>query len=104
MAIKVDQNRTCPICGAKHHKGKKWSKTPNRFFPDMDEGYICAKHYTNEHSKWTFQTKRKGNEEFKEKRRKRDNDRYANDKAYRESILAPIRKGGDKYEQRQEYK
>ena len=104
MSKRVDGGRTCLVCGAKHHQGKKWSKTPNKFFLDMAEGYVCAKHYINEHSKWTFQTKRKGNAEYNTNRRERDNKRYATDEAYRESVIAPFRKGGHKYEQRQEYK
>jgi hypothetical protein len=83
------ETRICPICNEGHIKGKKWIYTPNKFLPfDLPDGTpVCMKHYATEHSKWRFQNKIKGNIEYAETRRKKDNERYREDSEYRNNVL-----------------
>ncbi len=100
MTTKVDIDlRRCAICSEGHSKYKKWTIMPNRFFPHLDDGIaICYRHYKNEYSKWRYQNKIKGDENYLKKRRERDNLRYATDNEYRQEKLNAVKKGGKFYE------
>ena len=88
------ETRICPICNEGHTKGKKWVYTPNKFLPfNLPDGIpVCMKHYANEHSKWRFQNKIKDNPAYTERRRSRENKRYADDGEYRNKILSERKK------------
>ena len=99
------ENRTCPLCGEGHYKGKKWVFAPNRFLPDVDDGTaVCQKHYKQAYSSWRYQTKLKNNETFLALRRKKYNKRYKEDSEYRTRILEKTKrqreKNGDKIKEK----